>query len=90
MRGPTPAADAPVRCGTSDQTRGSWRALTCPHPAGFQGAGGRPGDILQIAARLGPGDKTVRYHVSNLLAKLRVTDRASAAASARRAGLGGP
>ncbi|WP_308258132.1 response regulator transcription factor [Pseudonocardia lacus] len=66
----------------------------------FPGLTGREREVLdllaahlgtaQIAARLGLSDKTVRNHVSNLLAKLQVTDRAAAAAVARRAGLGGP
>ena len=41
-----------------------------------------------IAARLHLSDKTVRNHVSNILAKLRVADRAQAVAQARDAGLG--
>lgn len=43
----------------------------------------------QIAARLGLSGKTVRNHVSNVLAKLQVADRAQATALARHAGLGG-
>jgi DNA-binding NarL/FixJ family response regulator len=41
-----------------------------------------------IATRLFVSDKTVRNHVSNVFAKLHVTDRASAVARARDAGLG--
>ncbi len=41
-----------------------------------------------IAARLVVSDKTVRNHVSNVFAKLHVTDRAAAVARARDAGLG--
>lgn len=41
-----------------------------------------------IAARLVVTDKTVRNHVSNVFAKLHVTDRATAVARARDAGLG--
>jgi DNA-binding NarL/FixJ family response regulator len=43
----------------------------------------------RIAARLGISDKTVRNHVSNILTKLQVQDRAQAVARARDAGLGG-
>jgi DNA-binding CsgD family transcriptional regulator len=42
----------------------------------------------EIARRLVVSDKTVRIHVSNVFAKLHVTDRASAVARARDAGLG--
>ena len=41
-----------------------------------------------IAARLHLSHKTVRNHVSNILAKLQVADRAQAVAQARDAGLG--
>jgi len=41
-----------------------------------------------IAARLSLSNKTVRNHVSNILAKLQVTDRAQAIVQARDAGLG--
>jgi DNA-binding NarL/FixJ family response regulator len=41
-----------------------------------------------IAARLALAPKTVRNHVSNILAKLQVTDRAQAIIRARAAGLG--
>jgi DNA-binding NarL/FixJ family response regulator len=44
----------------------------------------------EIAQRLVVSDKTVRNHVSNVFAKLHVSDRASAVARARDAGLGTP
>jgi DNA-binding NarL/FixJ family response regulator len=43
----------------------------------------------QIADALGVSSKTVRNHVSNVFAKLRVADRAAAAEVAQRSGLGG-
>lgn len=43
---------------------------------------------LDIAHRLGLSDKTVRNHVSNILGKLQVVDRAQAIVRAREAGLG--
>lgn len=43
-----------------------------------------------IAQRLGLNSKTVSNHVSNILAKLHVTDRTQAAMRAREAGLGRP
>ncbi|MCK2216299.1 response regulator transcription factor [Actinomadura sp. ATCC 31491] len=42
-----------------------------------------------IGQRLGLSAKTVRNHVSNILAKLHVADRAAAIVRAREAGLGG-
>jgi len=42
----------------------------------------------RIARELFLSDKTVRNHVSNILAKLRVEDRSEAIARARAAGLG--
>ncbi len=41
-----------------------------------------------IAASLGLSQKTVRNHVSNILTKLQVADRAQAIVQARDAGLG--
>ncbi len=41
-----------------------------------------------IARRLTLADKTVRNHVSNVFAKLRVLDRSQAIIRAREAGLG--
>jgi DNA-binding NarL/FixJ family response regulator len=46
-------------------------------------------DNSSIARRLSVSPKTVRNHVSNVLTKLAVTDRAAAVARARDAGLGG-
>ena len=43
----------------------------------------------QIARRLVVSDKTVRNHITNIFAKLGVTDRAQAIVRAREAGLGG-
>ena len=42
---------------------------------------------LEIAARLGIGEKTVKTHVSNVLAKLGVADRTQAAVFAWKSGL---
>lgn len=42
----------------------------------------------EIARRLGITDKTVRNHVANVFAKMRVADRAQAIVRAREAGLG--
>ena len=44
---------------------------------------------LDIAARLGLSEKTVRNNVSAIFAKLRVSDRSAAIVRAREAGLGG-
>jgi ATP/maltotriose-dependent transcriptional regulator MalT len=44
----------------------------------------------EIARRLVLSDKTVRNHVSAILFKLQVHDRAAAVAKARNAGLGQP
>ncbi|MGH3191928.1 MAG: LuxR C-terminal-related transcriptional regulator [Streptosporangiaceae bacterium] len=41
-----------------------------------------------IAGRLSLSEKTVRNHVSNILTKLQVADRAQAIVQARDAGLG--
>ena len=45
-------------------------------------------DNRRIARELVLSDKTVRNHVSNVLAKLEVADRAEAVLRARNAGLG--
>jgi DNA-binding NarL/FixJ family response regulator len=50
-------------------------------------AGGRSN--FEIARRLSLSQKTVRNHVSNILSKLEVADRAQAIVRAREAGLGG-
>jgi DNA-binding NarL/FixJ family response regulator len=47
-------------------------------------------DNTGIARRLGVAGKTVRNHVSNVISKLQVGDRAAAILRARQAGLGGP
>jgi DNA-binding NarL/FixJ family response regulator len=67
-------------------------------PPAFPQLTGREREVLEliaqghanpaIAARLGLSHKTVRNHVSNILAKLQVADRAQAVAQARDAGLG--
>lgn len=43
----------------------------------------------EIARRLGMSDKTVRNHVSQVLAKLQVPDRTAAAIKAQESGIGG-
>ena len=71
-----------------------------PAATPFPDLTGRERDILALVAtgannqtiahRLGLTEKTVRNNVSNVLAKLRVADRAAAVARARDAGLGVP
>lgn len=46
-------------------------------------------DNLSVARRLSLSPKTVRNHLSNILTKLQVTDRAQAIVRAREEGLGG-
>jgi DNA-binding NarL/FixJ family response regulator len=46
-------------------------------------------DNLAVARRLNLSPKTVRNHLSNILTKLQVTDRAQAIVRARQGGLGG-
>lgn len=46
-------------------------------------------DNLSIARRLAVSSKTVRNHLSNILTKLQVADRAQAIVRAREAGMGG-
>jgi len=46
-------------------------------------------DNLSISRRLSVSSKTVRNHLSNILTKLQVADRAQAIVRAREAGLGG-
>jgi DNA-binding NarL/FixJ family response regulator len=46
-------------------------------------------DNRRIARELVLSEKTVRNHVSNVMTKLDVSDRAAAAVRARNAGLGG-
>jgi DNA-binding NarL/FixJ family response regulator len=72
-------------------------ATSAPPPA-FPQLTGRERQVLElvaqgrantaIAARLSLSHKTVRNHVSNILAKLQVADRAQAIIQARDAGLG--
>jgi DNA-binding NarL/FixJ family response regulator len=70
-----------------------------PRPAALPGLTAREQEVLdllaaglptgRIARQLGLSDKTVRNHVSAVLTKLQVPDRAAAVARAREAGLGG-
>ena len=46
-------------------------------------------DNATVARRLAVSPKTVRNHVSNIIAKLHVADRSGAILRARDAGLGG-
>jgi DNA-binding NarL/FixJ family response regulator len=72
-------------------------AVPAPPPV-FPQLTGREREVLElvaqgranaaIAARLGLSQKTVRNHVSNILTKLQVADRAQAIVRARDAGLG--
>lgn len=81
-----------ARSGNSDQNG------TTPDPRAFPLLTEREREILDlvargltnpaIATRLVLSEKTVRNHVSNVFAKLHVTDRAAAVARARDAGYG--
>jgi DNA-binding NarL/FixJ family response regulator len=83
--------------GLADRMLGYFTATAAPPPA-FPQLTSREREVLEliaqghpnpaIAARLGLSHKTVRNHVSNILAKLQVADRAQAVAQARDAGLG--
>jgi DNA-binding NarL/FixJ family response regulator len=76
---------------------GYFTAAAAPPPV-FPQLTGREREVLElvaqgranaaIAARLSLSQKTVRNHVSNILAKLQVADRAQAIVQARDAGLG--
>jgi DNA-binding NarL/FixJ family response regulator len=76
---------------------GYFTGTSAPPPA-FPQLTSRERDVLElvaegrantaIAARLGLSQKTIRNHVSNILAKLQVADRGQAIVHARDAGLG--
>ena len=76
---------------------GHFTAAPAPRPV-FPQLTGRERQVLEllaqgrantaIAARLSLSHKTVRNHVSSILAKLQVADRAQAIIQARDAGLG--
>jgi NarL family two-component system response regulator LiaR len=76
------------------------RALSQPRGGAPEGLSEREAEVLslvadglsnaQIAARLALAEKTVKNHVSNLLAKLQLEDRTQAAVYAWREGLKGP
>jgi len=80
-----------------DQIRCAIHAAAAPSPP-FPQLTGRERQVLDllaqgrantaIATRLSLSHKTVRNHVSNILAKLQVTDRAQAIIQARDAGMG--
>lgn len=76
---------------------GAWSSIRpCPGPP-FPELTDREREVLAqvatgsrnavIAAQLGVSPKTVRNHLSNILAKLQVADRAQAVLKAREAGL---
>jgi DNA-binding NarL/FixJ family response regulator len=81
----------------AERMLGYFTATAAPPPV-FPQLTGREREVLEliaqgqvnqaIAARLHLSHKTVRNHVSNILAKLQVADRAQAVAQARDAGLG--
>jgi DNA-binding NarL/FixJ family response regulator len=81
----------------AERMLGYFTAAAAPPPV-FPQLTGREREVLEliaqgqvnqaIAARLHLSHKTVRNHVSNILAKLQVADRAQAVAQARDAGLG--
>ena len=78
---------------------GYFTASTAPPPV-FPQLTDREREVLElvaqglantaIATRLGLSQKTIRNHVSNILTKLQVADRAQAIVQARDAGLGRP
>jgi DNA-binding NarL/FixJ family response regulator len=81
----------------AERMLGYFTAASAPPPA-FPQLTSREREVLEmvaqgranaaIAARLSLSQKTVRNHVSNILAKLQVSDRAQAIVQARDAGLG--
>lgn len=81
----------------AERMLGHFTATTAPTPV-FPQLTDREREVLElvaqgqanpaIAVRLGLSHKTVRNHVSNILTKLQVADRAQAVAQARDAGLG--